>query len=201
MKKAVTSNSKEVKLSRATDRKAVKKRDVAKQRNAEEIVIREVEKVRKKEAERWLEEQLNELRERVDGIGKNAGYYAEEFFQNAFSKSLTFAGVKFDGMYRNLKVEGKVCCEFDIVLVNGDSVAIIEAKYRIHPNFVEELVTKKLEKFRKLFPMYANYRTYLGIAGLSFDKAAVEEANKFGVGIVRQDGKSIEVNAEGIKAY
>jgi len=195
MKKAVTSNNKEVKSSREADMEA------AKQREAESIVIREVEKIRKKKTEKRLEELHKELLLSVYGDGENVEYYATEFFQNAFSKSLTFAGIKFDGMYRSLNISGKVCCEFDIILINGNTVAIIEAKNRIHPNFVTELATKKLEQFRKFFPLYANYRTYLGIAGLSFDKAAVEKANEFGVGIVRQNGESIEVNAEGIKAY
>jgi hypothetical protein len=66
---------------------------------------------------------------------------------------------------------------------------------------VEELATNKLTQFRKLFPEYANYRIYLGIAGLSFDKSVVKEAGKFGIGMVKQDGKTVEVNAENMKVY
>ena len=164
-------------------------------------VEREAEKAAAKRREESAEKRLKKLEKLVGGIGKNNGHYAEEFFQNAFSKTLTFAGIKFDKIIRNLKIEKKESCEFDIVMVNGDTIAIIEAKNRVHPNFVEELATQKLKQFRKLFPEYANYRIILGVAGLSFDDTVVEEANKFGVGIVRQDGKTVEVNAEGVKVY
>jgi hypothetical protein len=169
----------------------------AKERNEE--AQRRNEEARKRNEE--AEERLKKLEKLVGGIGANNGHYAEEFFQNALSKTLTFAGIKFDKMIRNLKIQKKENCEFDIVLVNGDTIAIIEAKNRVHPNFVEELATQKLTQFRKLFPEYANYRIILGVAGLSFDDSVVEEANKFGVGMVRQDGKTVEINAESIKVY
>ena len=174
------------------------------EREAEKAAEREAAKIREAEAkhrEAEAERRYQKLEKLVGGISSNTGHYAEEFFQNAFSKTLTFAGIKFDKMIRNLKIEKKESCEFDIVMVNGDTIAIIEAKNRVHPDFVEELATKKLTQFRKLFPEYANYRIILGVAGLSFDDTVVEEANKFGVGIVRQDGKAVEVNADGIKVY
>ncbi|MCL2845062.1 MAG: hypothetical protein FWE23_06390 [Chitinivibrionia bacterium] len=144
---------------------------------------------------------LEKLKELVGNMGKNNGLYAEEFFQRALAKNLTFAGIKFDKLIPNLKVEKKETCEFDIVLVNGDSVAIIEAKTRIHPNFVENLATTKLSQFRKYFPEYANYRVYLGVAGLSFDNYVVEKANELGVGVIKQDGKTIEINSDFVKEY
>jgi len=159
---------------------------------------------RDEEAEKRMKEsekRLKKIEELYGGVSNNIGHQAEEFFQNAFGKTLTFAGIKFDTMIRNMSVQKKENCDFDIVLVNGDTIAIIETKNRIHPKFVEELVTKKLPQFRSFFPIYANYKIYLGVAGLSFDKSVVGEANKFGVGIIRQDGKSIEVNADAVKVY
>ena len=180
---------------------AQKRKEKAQKRKEEArnkaIVINEVTKKRNAEARK----QFKKLEKLVCGTGKNNGHYAEEFFQNAFSKTLTFAGIKFDKMIRNLTIEKKECCEFDIVLTNGDTIAIKEVKNRVHPSFVEELATNKLTQFRKLFPEYANYRIYLGIAGLSFDKSVVKEAGKFGIGMVKQDGKTVEVNAENMKVY
>ncbi|MDR3013050.1 MAG: hypothetical protein LBU70_07555, partial [Chitinispirillales bacterium] len=124
----------------------------------------------KKAAERDKKaaERLKKLEEVVGGIGNNNGYYAEEFFQNSFSANLEFAGIKFDHMIKNVGFSGKENGEFDILLVNGDTVAIIEAKYRIHSDFVEQFVNKKLKQFRRFFPMYQNHAVYLGIAGMSF---------------------------------
>lgn len=54
--------------------------------------------------------------------------------------------------------------EFDIILINGTSVAIIEIKYKVRPNDIEKLF-KKMENFRILFPIYKNYKLYAGMAG------------------------------------
>jgi len=158
------------------------------------------EKERLKEKKEY-EERMKKLEKLVGGMGENTGHYAEEFFQNAFAKSPVFAGIKFDKVIPNLMAQKKESCEFDIVLVNGDTVAIIEAKNRVHPDFVKELVTVKLEQFRSFFPEYANYKVYLGIAGLSFDKTVAKKAHEYGVCMVRQDGKAIEIDADGVKVY
>jgi hypothetical protein len=157
--------------------------------------------------EEWMAEskestrKLDKLNETVNGIGQNSGYHAEQFFQNALDKTKMFAGIKFDKMIPNLGVHGRENCEFDMALVNGDTIALLEAKNRIHPKYVRELATEKLTQFRKLFPEYRNYSVYLGVAGFSFDKSVVEEARKYGVGVVRQDGDSVQVDADGLKVY
>jgi hypothetical protein len=147
------------------------------------------------------DKRLKKLEKDIFGIGRNNGYYAEEFFQHAFSKKRELAGIKFYGMIPNLKYEGKESCEFDIVLVNGDSVAIIEAKYRIHPDFVKELVTEKLAQFRKYFPVYKNHAVYFGIAGMSFSKDVVKNAKEYGVAIIRQDGQRVVLDSMPTKTY
>jgi Holliday junction resolvase len=147
------------------------------------------------------DKRLKKLEKDIFGIGRNNGYYAEEFFQHVFSKKCELAGIKFDGMIPNLKYEGKESCEFDIVLVNGDSVAIIEAKYRIHPNFVKELVTDKLAQFRKYFPVYKNHAVYFGIAGMSFSQEVVKNAKEHGVAIVRQNGQKVVLDTLPTKTY
>lgn len=147
-------------------------------------------------------ERDKKIREEIFGVGQNAGYHAEQYFQNALKSSLTFGGEKYDSMRPNLKHEGRETCEFDIVLVNGSSVAVIEAKNRIHPHFVHEMVEKKALQFRKYFPEYGNYKLYLGIAGFSFDGSVVEEAKEYGIGILRQDGDAVvESDTENLKVY
>jgi hypothetical protein len=50
-------------------------------------------------------------------------------------------------------------------------------------------------------PKYGNLNAYLGIAGFSFNKSVLEEAEKQGIGIIRQVGKSIEMSKYSLKAY
>jgi Holliday junction resolvase-like predicted endonuclease len=91
--------------------------------------------------------------------------------------------------------------EFDVVMYNGTSIAIIEIKYRVHQDFLNTLATSKVENFRKLFPMYAKHKIYLGIASMSFNKEVISEAKKLGIGILKQKGDTIEYDTEYMKAY
>jgi hypothetical protein len=86
-------------------------------------------------------------------------------------------------------------------LLNGKSIAIIEVKNRIHHKFVKQFVEERLPKFREFFPVFSKCKAYLGIAGFSFSNKALEEAEKYGVCIVRQVGDSMEVKTNNLKAY
>ncbi|MDR1812649.1 MAG: hypothetical protein LBQ87_07470 [Candidatus Fibromonas sp.] len=162
-----------------------------------------------KETDRKMQETASQMREtdrkiaqiskQIGGIDNNIGYHAEQFFQNVFADKKVFGGIKYDEIVMNMKFSEDV--EFDIVLKNGKSVALIEVKNRIRPNFVKKLAEERVNKFRKCFSMYKNHDVYLGIAGFSFDTDVLEEARKYGVGIVRQVGDGIEVDATGLKAY
>ena len=156
-----------------------------------------------------LDRQIDEVSKHIDkvskqigGIDNNIGYHVEQFFQNVFTDNKVFGGIKYNDIILNMKhdEEGEGV-EFDIVLKNGRSVALIEVKNRIRTSFVKKLAKERLSKFREYFPKYKNYDVYLGIAGFSIDKAVFEEAKKYGVGIIRQVGEGIEVDATSLKVY
>jgi hypothetical protein len=145
------------------------------------------------------DKKIAQVSKQIGGIDNNIGYHAEQFFQNVFADKKVFGGIKYDEIVMNMKFSEDV--EFDIVLKNGNSVALIEVKNRIRPNFVKKLAEERVNKFRKCFSMYKNHNIYLGIAGFSFGKDVLESAKKYGVGIIRQVGDGIEVDATGLKAY
>jgi len=145
---------------------------------------------------------IDKLAEQIGGIDNNIGYHAEQFFQNVFTDNKVFGGIKYDDIILNMKYKDKTGeVEFDIVLENGNSLALIEVKNRIHPDFVKNLAEERISKFRRYFPMYKGYDVYLGIAGFSFSEKVLSEAQKYGIGIIKQVGEGIEVKAEGLKAY
>jgi hypothetical protein len=158
-----------------------------------------------KETDRRLKEvteSIDKLYKQTGSLENNVGFHAEQFFQDAFAQTLVFGGEKYDRIHRNLEASDKKSgVELDIVLTNGKSVAIIEAKNRIHPDDVKKLVEEKITKFRDFFPHYKNHKVYLGIAGFSFNKAVSEKAQKYGIGIIRQVGEAIEVEAGHLTAY
>ena len=155
-----------------------------------------------RESLKEFKEDLKEISNQIGGISNNIGHHAEQFFQSVFKEKLEFGRIKYDEMIPNLTYKGKKYkIEFDIALVNGDSVALIEAKNRIHPDFVIELAEKRIEKFREFFHEFDNYDVYLGIAGFSFSDEVLDRASAYGIGIIRQVGEGVEIEANNLRVY
>ena len=86
-------------------------------------------------------------------------------------------------------------------MLNGDTIAIIEIKYKLDRRDVQELVTGKLRNFRQYFPNYKNHKIILGAGGMGFDDDAIKEAKKKGIVIIKVVGDKVEFHTEGIKEY
>jgi len=161
---------------------------------------RQLEELRLSQKE--TDRQIKALGAQIGGVSNNYGYHAEQFFQDVFERKKVFGGIKYDEMQPNYGRNDDVKIEIDIALFNGESVALIEVKNRIHPNFVTELAEERVKKFRSAYPKFDNYKIYLGIAGFSYDEKVMEKAKEYGVGIVRQTGgETVEVEADCLTAY
>jgi len=150
-----------------------------------------------------MSSEIEKVSKQIGGINDNLGRHAEQFFQNVFAENKVFGDIEYDDMILNMmhKEKDGEGVEFDIVLENGNAVALIEVKNRIRSNFVQKLAEERVKKFRKYFPRYKNYDVYLGVAGFSLDKAVLEIAKKYGVGIIKQVGKGIEIKEGRLKKY
>ena len=95
---------------------------------------------------------------------------------------------------------GKQDAQYDIVLYNDESIAIIEIKYKASKNDINDLI-RKAGIFRDWFPEYSDYKIYLGIAGMSFLKNTVKNAEAKGIAVIRQRGGKTIVNDKNLKAY
>ena len=152
-------------------------------------------------------ESIKETRKEVKGLSKSYGMHAESYFFESLKKTKQFGGITFDYVDDDLKntrlmPNGKrLDGQFDIVMENGDSIAIIEVKSRVEKIDVIELVNKKLSNFKNLFLQYTNYKIYLGIAGFAFEKSAEKEALKSGVGILKLSGENIEIQDKHLVVY
>ena len=145
--------------------------------------------------------QLAETKRILSGIGINLGDVAEDFFGNTLQEKKMLGDIQFDAVALQLKAhKGKVQDEFDIVMYNGHAIGLVEVKHKVHPSDIEKLVSAKLPNFRKLFPQYADFDFYLGIAGMSIPKDATELAEKAGMAVLRQKGDVLLMNTN-LKAF
>ena len=137
-----------------------------------------------------FDKRIKKLEQTVGGIGNNQGDVAEEYFINSLKNKLTIGDMKFDYIFPNYEVEGKkIKDEFDIVLTNDDTVAIVEVKYKVHPNDLEKL-PKKIENFKKL-SQYPKHKIYAGIAGFKIPKNVIDQALSLGYFVLQRKGDVI----------
>jgi len=145
---------------------------------------------------------VREVSKQLGGMGNSHGSFAEEYFFNAFDDGKKdFFGEKFDEIEKNLKNKRNgLTDEYDIVMFNHTSVAIIEAKYKAHENDVPA-VLNKVDTFRKLFPDYKDFKIYLGLASMSFYPELEEECKKQGIAIIKQVGDKVIICDENLKTF
>jgi len=143
------------------------------------------------------------LQKELGGVSNSNGAVAESYFINSFSKSMSFAGQEYDAIDSNLKRKVKklnLQAEYDLVLYNCNSIAIIEIKYKADKYDVEVLL-RKAPVFKQLFPQYVNYDFYLGLAALHFDSETEKESIKQGIAIIKQVGKLLVINDAHLKVF
>jgi hypothetical protein len=143
----------------------------------------------------------------VNGIGKSNGMFAEDIYYRTLWRKKEFAGIHFDDVteLRGIKKlpDGKrLQDQFDIVMLNDVAAALVEAKYRARKEDVTTLVERKVNNFKILFPDFKDLKIYLGLAALAFEDGVVEEARKYGIGLLQQVGETVEYAADWeVKAY
>lgn len=134
-------------------------------------------------------QKLDRLGELVGNISNNQGDIAEEFFFQSFVKNPVLGDIKFDSVSRNLNNHiGNLQEEYDLVLINGDTLAIIEVKAKAHVNDLEQMINRKMANFPKLFNAYRNYHYYGGIATLVTNEMLIEKARELGLFLLTQQG-------------
>ena len=146
---------------------------------------------------------ISDIGKQMGGISNNNGYFAEQFFVQSLKDKKSIGGINFDEVEINLKHKRKgVTDEFDIVLYNGDSVGIVEVKYVADKGDLTTLIERKAPNFRILYPEYADYKLYLGLAGLSFLNEDVKKQGiAAGVAILEAKGDHAEITADNMKAF
>ena len=146
---------------------------------------------------------IKAMQKELGGISNANGAMAESYFVNSFSKSMKFAGQLYNGYFSNLKKKDKLLNlqgEYDLLLYNCTSVVMIEMKYKADREDIEELL-EKAPIFKQLFPQYANFDLYLGLAALHFNKKVEKQSIKQGVAVIKQVGDTMVINDAHLKVF
>ena len=172
------------------------KKNAEQMKKTDEQMKKNAEQVKKDEAK------LARMGFTLGSMSNNHGESTEEYFYNLLYDDPRLGIIKFDEITKN--IHGKIARledEFDIAMYNGNNIALIECKYKAHEKDVMNLIEKKVQNFKQLFPYYANHTFYLGIASFSFYPKLEDLAKEKGVAILRQKGEVVEIEADNLKAY
>ncbi len=141
---------------------------------------------------------LNDLKKLFGSAQNNQGQINEEFICNSIiaqdqaTNGKVLWGVCYDYIERNVKSRfGQTQGEYDCVAYNGDSIAIVEVKSKAHINDIAKFPTM-IRTFRILYPMYKDFKIYIGIASLHINNDVVKECQDKGYGILRLSGNTLE---------
>ena len=139
---------------------------------------------------------LDKLAKMYGGVANNQGDVTEEFFFNSLKANPVLNGIHFDYLERNVLVSHKnLQDEFDILMVNGKDVFIIEVKYKAHEKDLTRLIEKKAQHFKELMPLYQDFRQHLGLAGFHINEELKVHAIEQGVTVLQRKGDLIETTA------
>ena len=162
-----------------------------------------------KETERVLNEKFAEVARQIERVNatvgswhNNQGHFAEEYFFNSFANGKkNFLGEYFDDIAKNVPgFKSGAKDEYDILMINGKSIAIVETKSKAHENDIPSVLRKAIT-FRINFPEYAGHKVYLGLASMAFYPKLEQECIKEGFAIIKQVGGTVVINDTHLKVF
>jgi hypothetical protein len=136
---------------------------------------------------------IDKLAKLYGGVSENSRDVAEEFFRRGLETRDSLFGIPYDQVARLQKKTRRLQGEFDIVLYNGDYMVVIEVKYKLNPDDVEDFVSRKLPAFKPLFPEYADKQLIGAVAAMSVPSGSYKLAEKNGLLVLTQSGENISV--------
>lgn len=137
----------------------------------------------------------------LGNIGRNQGHVAEEFFYNSLRAKPVLGDVVFDTVLANVEAGTKKHqAEFDVLMSNGNSAAVLETKYNVHLTDLDHL-EKNLKRYRDVFPQHKKYKLYGGIAGFSISPDVVNEAKRRGMFVLKRKGELITSDVREMRVF
>jgi len=141
------------------------------------------------------DEKLERIGINLGNIGQNQGDVAEEFFFQSLIKDNRLGKIYFDDVVKNMeKHRGQIQEEYDLVMTNGDVIAVVEVKYKAHKNDLDKL-DRKMKHFKQLFPIYQSFKQYGAIAAFHINDDAKEEALRRGYFVLQRSGDLVHTES------
>ena len=149
---------------------------------------------------RRTDEKIEKMCAQLGDLGFVQGQVAEDLFYRNVRCLFKKREMEFSSVIRNMKKKG--IAEYDIVAVNDDKILVIEVKNKLERRMVDNFITKRIPKFREVFPEYRDYDLIGGVGSLVMKDDVSRYAEKQGLYVLTQkdDGGAALINPKNFKA-
>jgi len=160
-----------------------------------ELAIQSKETDRKfQETDRKFQETrelLDRLSRRFGDLGNRLGEFVEAMVEPALVDLFRARGLDVSEVHRRVTSRrGGEAIEIDLLVVDGDTAVAVECKSRLTREEVERHV-ERMNKFKRLFPKYADMQIHGAVAGMVVDEDAVEAAQAAGLWVLAPSGETV----------
>ena len=169
----------------------------------------EEEKWKAEERERWAEidalearsaRKIGSIGKKLGSIGMNTGSFAEELFFTSLEENPVLGGQEYDIVRRNIGNPNDAA-EYDILMHNGESTAIVEVKFKAQPSDIEKLLANEPKTFRDGFTGLKHHKIYLCLASTITNHELIQAAREAGIFLLGQKGESLEVVNSAVRSF
>ena len=181
-------------------REAQKKTDEQMKKTDEQMKKTDEQMKKTDEQMKKTDERLDRLGQRFGDFGNNRGEEVEDFFYRYFAKNPALQGISFDDVERNIITSDGD--EHDIVLINGETTALISIKYKLHKKDVDKLVSTELKRIQHFFEkLGSKHLLYGGVASYVVNEDVQKYAEEKGLFVITRSGENtLFLNKKGFKA-
>jgi hypothetical protein len=175
-------------LFKETDRKLSEQ--MAQSRAEAERSRAEAERSRAEFDRRFLENEryLNNLGKRFGDLGNRLGEFVEGMVRPGLVRLFRERGLELHQTFRDMSArQGKEAAQIDLMAIDETVAVAVEVKSRLTVEAVDEHL-RRMEKFRRLFPRFADLRVLGAVAAMVIDDEAAAYAEEKGLFVIGQSG-------------
>jgi hypothetical protein len=146
-----------------------------------------------KEYARAAEQRAKVLDKQLGELGNRLGEFVEGLVAPGAVRLFQARGIPVNGLNRDMERSNEalgLATQIDLFAINGDCCVVIEVKSKLKIDDVNEHL-ERMEKFKSLFPEYADKKAFGAVAAMVIPKEVAKYAYRQGFFVITQQGESV----------
>ena len=152
-------------------------------------------KEQREENERMMKELSRETNKQIAKLGNRLGEFVESFVTPSLIKLFQARDIEVHGLSRDIsryQPKLNLATQIDLFAVNGETCILIEVKSKFSIDDVNEHL-ERMDKFKPLFPEYADKKAYGAIAAMVMPDEVAKYAYRKGFFVLAQQGETVTI--------